>query len=1136
MKLGKNNVRSNWIIASTMATLLVGTSANAAPGALGTKPLIMDTLPVQPNIYFLVDDSGSMNWEDLLNAGTQFPATSEKTNNGLDFSPNNALNKRLLCRGFNVMAYNPDVTYLPWAGEDTDGNAFTDLTLTTARDNPHNNSVTDISNHVYVTWNDNDNDGEYDGPGSTDLGSSSTTGDECDISNPVSVSSLTSAQKTNYANWYSYYRKREYVAKRALSQVIKDSTARVGLGSLHNHNNIRTPVTDIDDISTPVDTTARTNKTALLNNLFNIDSNNGTPLRNGLKNVGEYFAGNLSSSWGSSPILSPALGGQCQKNFAVVMSDGFWNGSSPGVGNTDGDNNTDWDGDSYADKVKNTLADVAMKYYETDLKPDDSVGAYEDVVPTVEGIDENSAQHLVTYTVAFGVNGTLTEDPPNRTDSFNWPTPSSGTATTIDDMRHAAWNGRGKFLSAGDPQQLISALSNAIQEIDSLSGTSSAAALNTTSIQTGSHLYMSSYDSKGWFGDLVAYKFDGNGVIDTDDSAYLAWPASAGDALNSRDYNSRKIYTVNTTPSTPVLRELKIGVTDTQKADLLTNMPGTETDTSYLGKVVRFIYGDHTNEIGGSGSDYFRKRGSHRLGDIVHSAPIHVGVPNAPYPDNLEAVSYSSFKSDQSSRNGTVFVGSNDGMLHAFNAKNNDTNTIKGGVEQFAYIPNLLFSTAPESGLHYLADPLYEHKYYADLTPTVADIYDDGWKTILVGGLRGGGKGIFALDVTSEGNPEFKFEFTHPDMGYTFSEIQIAKTNNNGRWAAIFGNGYNNTGDGTAKLIIVYLDDGTSKIISTDEGSVSNGDCADASSDCNGLSSPALADLNGDGKIDRVYAGDVHGNMWSFNISQATESEWSLSFGSNEPLFTACRSTTSPCPAADRQSITSKPALARHPTQRGDATATNLMVMFGTGQFVTPSDVTNSSTQAVYGIWDRGDSNLVASDLVKQSINQGAAIKSISGHEIRTVSDLEVTYATELSDTDHGWFFNLPTDRERVVVNPVTYGSLLFVNTMIPETPEVCSAQEGTGWLMAVDIFNGGQPEFQPMDVNGDNEFNNLDYLVGSENDPVFAVGTKVEGIPTESRFVSNKRITVDSDKDVNIQSVQGLPPGNPSRMSWTAL
>ena len=426
-----------------------------------------------------------------------------------------------------------------------------------------------------------------------------------------------------------------------------------------------------------------------------------------------------------------------------------------------------------------------------------------------------------------------------------------------------------------------------------------------------------------------------------------------------------------------------------------------------------------------------------------------------------------------------------------------------------------------------------------DLTPTVADVYiGSNWKTMLIGGLRGGGKGIFALDITQAGNPDLQFEFTHDDLGYSFSEIQVAKMNN-GRWAAVFGNGYNNSGDGKAKLFVVYLDNTSPKfkVIDTGIGTINNSDCADAGSDCNGLSTPALADLNGDGMIDRVYAGDVQGNMWSFNVSNSSDGSWIIANGGTNPLFVACRSATSPCPKADRQPITSKPALARHPTQRSAATFTNVMVMFGTGQFLATGDLSDTGVQSVYGIWDRGDSNLVKSDLVAQTITTSTDITkltSASGDEIRTVTDLSINYTSDTSSTDHGWYFNLPEPKERVVVNPVTYGEMLFINTMIPESPQLCLASSGSGWLMAIDIFNGGQPDFKPIDVNNDGVYDDLDALKGDTT--VYAVGTKIDGIPTESRFVSDKRITVDSDKDVNVQSVQGLPPGNPSRMSWTNL
>ena len=283
------------------------------------------------------------------------------------------------------MAYDPTVQYTPWIGKDSAGNAYADLTLATARDNPYNTTTTNISTHIYFAWTDTDNDGEYDGPtpavGDSAGEAAVSATDECgDVSTnangvavttlPVTGTTINPNSQQNYANWYSYFRKREYVAKRALSQVISESTSRVGMATI-NSNVSPLAVKDVDDISLPVNATAAANKSALMTRLFQINSSGGTPLRQGLQNAGKYFE-NTYSTWGNSPILSAANGGECQKNFTLLMSDGFWNGSdpSPSVANADTDNNTVFDGGSFADGaagVTNTLADVAMHFYERDL-------------------------------------------------------------------------------------------------------------------------------------------------------------------------------------------------------------------------------------------------------------------------------------------------------------------------------------------------------------------------------------------------------------------------------------------------------------------------------------------------------------------------------------------------------------------------------------------------------------------------------------------------------------------------------------------------------------------------------------------------------------------------------------------------
>ena len=271
---------------------------------------------------------------------------------------------------------------------------------------------------------------------------------------------MSADEQTNFANWYTYYRSRDHVMKAALLQIANESDQRLGLATLHRRNDVSFPVVDMEEGS---------NKSDLMEQITRIFPDGGTPLRTKLEQAGEYFKGTTSSdlfgSTQSSPILDEDSGGACQQNFVVLMSDGYWKGDDPNVGNADsgssgdGDqNDTEFDGGSYADDHSNTLADVAMHYYETDLSDLD------DLVPTSWN-DRNPQQHLVTYTVAFGVDGSLSAGPDSGDTSFDWPEPLAKTDTTIDDMRHAAWNGRGEFLNANDPQALVDAFSDALSSI-----------------------------------------------------------------------------------------------------------------------------------------------------------------------------------------------------------------------------------------------------------------------------------------------------------------------------------------------------------------------------------------------------------------------------------------------------------------------------------------------------------------------------------------------------------------------------------------------------------------------------------------------------------------------------------------------
>jgi len=1180
--------------------------SHSAPGNLADAPLFLAN-PIQPNIAFMFDDSGSMDWEILLNAGTFNPGSTINTfrNNGsnrgprIDFTPETNSERRATCRGFNVFAYDPTFIYTPWVGVDEDGDPYTDMTLAVARDDPYqteDNNNDNIRNHIYFEWNDENEDEEYNGPagegGSADAPSSDE--DECgNVSSNtggVRVRDLPTAfERQNYANWYSYYRKREYVAKRALSQIISESTSRMGLARINDFDEeIETNedgdiisrtitntdarsarVENINDISLPLNTDAQTNKTNLLRNLFRDGSTGLTPLREALVRAGNYFEGN-NTNWGPSPILPSALGGECQQNFTILISDGFWNGNAPSVGNTDIDSTaSNFDGGSYADQQSNTLADVAMHYYERDLS-----GLDDNVRPNSFDPDPNSLpngllhQHMKTFTIAFGLNGTLSSNPTDRAAPFTWPTPTRNNLTTVDDMRHAAWNGRGEFLNAGNPEQLITSLNAAISSIDASRGSAAAVSFNTTSLDNGTDIYLALLDSANWSGDLQAFPLD---PFTGDIASSPRWSAAA--QLDARNISSspRTILSYNGTNGIPFQWN---NLTTDQRNDFRTNTDQSTSNDALAEARLDFLRGDRgcqTNNAGAcailpantaSSEKPFRERDS-RLGDIINSAPTFVAAPTQNWPDTLigpngtSTTPYSSFRSAaaQINRPGIIYSGANDGMLHGFSEID--------GEEKIAYVPSYLFSTGSADGLHYLSDPNYSHRFYVDLTPTVSDAYvrttstgTTEWNTILIGGSGAGGRGLFALDITnpnsfSESNTDtVMWEFSSaddPDLGLSISSPTIAPMNN-GRWAAIFGNGYNDAGgSGQAQLFIVYLDGGLDGewTLNTDYFKITT-EVGTQPDMRNGLATPGVIDNNGDGTADRAYAGDLRGNMWAFDLSSSNPNNWDVAFseagGSPRPLFTA----------PNNQPITTTPAVIRNPLAVSTpATEPNTIVLFGTGQYIVDGDQTNTSDQAFYGIWDSGatggDGSGISSsrtinrdDLVQQVIDTGATNANTEGATVdgRTLTNSPVDYSGG-ENGDDGWYINLPIDGERSVTDAVIRGNLVFFNTIIPDS-DPCNSG-GTSFIMVAESATGGGPSDPVIDINNDGLINQLDQIGN-----VAAIGKLISGIASRSSILGNRLYTGTSESGStnNTSNAPGIDetglvpldgPGT-GRLSWEEI
>lgn len=1093
------------LVASAVAGLSLYVSSPYAE--LAQSPLVQSNT-VKPNIMFLMDDSGSMDWE-VISQHREEPRTYlsyGKNNGGEDYgAPYSAQHMKYHCKEYNKLAYDKDKIYTPWVGVDSEGNAFADQDPAAARYDPYlpssasypnwkgqtlTNTVDLVSNKFfYMQWSDKDGDGEYvykqyadDECGET-LSStvSNNVHQACfdgEIDGCVSIANESEAQQKNFANWFTYYRKREYVAKAAMGQVIQDLNERVGLAMINPSPNGGVPVKDVDTESLPVDSTAVANKAALLDTLYKFDtySDPDTPLRKALDRTGKYLMGNsddasdirdlfgLSSSDAvpGSPILDDISAGVCRKNFAVLMSDGYWNGGKPsGILNDDADGSSDYDGGSHADESWTTLADVAMYYYERDLAPT----LANDLAASAD--DPNPAQHLVTYTVGFGVEGSLTENPTSRTEAFSWPNAYASDKYKVDDMRHAAWNGRGLFLSAYDAEELSDALKAALSDVTKKSGSAISLAASSSRLITGTYLYRAEYETGSWKGNLKAYPLSGTtGAVQS-----AEWEAA--DRIPAQDF--RSIYTYNTNDKIGVAFKWNDIGPDLQGK--LNTLNG-QTDISKGQERLNYLSGDRSKE----GTD-FRTRES-LMGDIVNSAPVYSGSGNF-YYYNLESASYYDYLSDDTvntdtnkvGRQAMVYVGANDGMLHAIRATGSTSCGVQEtdcpGAEVFAYIPK-----GVQSNLSELTDPEYSHRYYVDGPLRVGDAYidykDSGssgeslrWGSVLVGTLGAGGKGIFALDVSnplkfSEKDVLWDLDSTDlTDLGYTLGRPAVVKMEDD-TWAAVFSNGYK-SGSGKAGLYIVNLENlsgsgiPTFKFIDTGVG---------GSDSPNGLSTPLVVDLDGNNKADAAFAGDLQGNLWKFDLSHETNrQQWKAT-----KVFETCDSNASSCVP---QPITAQPEYVK----------ASSMILFGTGKYNELSDLSNNQVQTVYGIKNTG-SEVARADLQEQQILSEVPYSSASDDVVagtyRLTSQNDVDY-----DSKSGWYMDLYVqpesgssanyEGERVVTRVNVRNGVAFFNTLIP-TQSSCGTG-GTGWFMFVDAKTGARTTSPVLDITGDSDITTDDQI-----------------------------------------------------------
>jgi len=887
-------------------------------------------------------------------------------------------------------------------------------------------------------------------------------------------------QQQNFANWFSYYRRRHQAIRGAVGQAVNDlENLNVGMFWLHNQRDMSGKLYDIGTSS---------GKSSFLKDHYGRFGSGswrggGTPTRTGLAHAGsEYSESDVRGSL------------ECRKNFTLLFTDGFAN-NHPGT--TDAGN-----ADSSADAPfgdatnSDTLADIAYYYY-TGLRDSSNAvipdGAMR--LPAQCGtadetalMDCNVDHHMNTYTVALGMTGEKYAGISHfkvadaHTTNPDWSSLSlSGTGPEqIDDLYHAAVNGKGEYYDAQSTSQLVSSLKAAVKDVQKQLGSGSNVSFNTTSLKSGGYIFSAQFTSQIWTGTLKAEAIDKDGVVSGE-----KWDAAS--ILDARDLQAdpRLILTYNGSGVTfDWVNLTKTG----QKEDLKAG------GSPALGQArLSYIKG---NAIDGFEGVAFRQRES-RLGAIINSAPVYVGEPNRIWPDKtmFGATPYSAFKTSKKARTKAVYVGANDGMLHGFDA---DT-----GNEILAYIPSFLYSTDASKGLSALTDPNLDFQSYVDLPLNTSDVYVDGaWRSIVIGGSRGATPGIFALDVTDPSNfsaanagSTVMWEFSgNNNMGNMTEAVQIALlkwADGDYRWSAVFSNGYGAPSGKNGLFVVDIENPGNYEFIELSSGG--------------GLSAPRLVDFmdangdpNSDGVADRVYAGDLEGRLWAIDLSGG-KSSWGALYNGT-PLFVAKDNL------GNAQPITTQPDIARN-TYKKDLNDPNLLVFFGTGKYLDASDIpaagATSQTQTFYGISDRGtvvDGNgnaLSRDDLAQRTITDGSVTVDGEQRPVRKTDGAALDWATKF-----GWYVDLPDPGERLSEAPVVRGDYVVFASTIPVGGDPCGGG-GSSFLTALQLDGSTDSSKSIIDVNNDGKLDG--------DDQGWAGVYYGDGIITGLSFIDNLLIAPDT-------------------------
>ena len=740
----------------------------------------------------------------------------------------------------------------------------------------------------------------------------------------------------------------------------------------------------------------------------------------------------------------------------------------------------------------------------------------------------------------------------------------------VDDLYHATINGRGRYYNAYDAQDLISSFADLLDRVSSASApeaSNASVAVSTAQLGDDTLQFQTVVDASRWRGELRAYQVsmgDGQEPCGAKPRGELCqsgtatyWTAPLAMAANDREIitlaaGTPEAFTADNFSALSRAQQLGLlgcgAETDVWSGDKAHCNVGVDLASDYPDQLqlakdrIDYLRGDAAKET--DTADGFRARDGHWLGDSIGSNVQVVTAPGRMFRD----ADYAAFRNSDAAKNRArmVYVGANDGMLHAFDAAD--------GTERFAYVPEAVYTHLSD-----LADPDYGEsipkRAFVDGPLASADAKfsnadgNGGWRSVLLGSLGLGAQGVYALDITHPGSVSQEtpadlplWEFTDAsgsdaddgaldgrDMGYSLGPPAIVRIDDDladdagPTWVALINNGYNNTSQhgevagyctdadlgtnctvsqtGNAVLYLLRLGgtDGTRIFARIDTGHgfcqdprassaplpTGNGCAADAQGRTNALGPVTPVDVDGDLIADLAYAGDLFGNLWRFDLVDIG--------GDHNPtlLFSA--------QDADgmAQPITSAVVAHRHPVGVG------VLVLFGTGQYLNAGDKSDLQVQTFYGIWDDGgqvygrDGDYVAparGDLLAQNfkaettVNEGGGSDASSG---RSSTDLSIDW----SNGQRGWYIDLKLDDdaegERVVAAPQLRGNRVMFVSIIPD--DCCSAG-GLSWINALDANDGSRLGYTPFDYNRDGSLDANDRLSALDDtgDTFMVVGSSI--------------------------------------------